>query len=154
VLDEEITMRRRLSLAMLITIPCIVAIGVTAQTADVSNSSPDRTTVVGCLTSTGFRPSPGSGGPTYVTTFVITITGARTSGVVPTSGTIGTGNANSSAYRLDVDYNRLYSALGHKIEVVGTVQEQKNGITTDAGSVLDWPKLKVDSFKVLSSTCS
>ena len=145
-------MRRRLSLAMLITIPCIVAIGVTAQTAGAPNSSPDRTTVVGCVSGRGF--SPGSGGHNYVTTFVITIIGARASGVVPTSGTTATGNPNSSAYRLDVDYDRLYSALGHKIEVVGTVQEQKNGITRDAGSVQDWPTLKVESFKVLSSTCS
>jgi hypothetical protein len=167
-------MRRMLSFTftMLITIPCIIAIGVTTQAAGAADSSPDRTTVVGCLTSPQASQEK-SGWSTPVTSFVVTNTGSETSGVIPTAGT-DKSDSDSTGYRLDVtsflfkasgdydrlypiEYKRLYPDLGHKIQVVGTVRAQKNGVASDvgsAGSALEMPELKVESIKVLSATCS
>jgi hypothetical protein len=165
-------MRRMLSFTLLI-IPGIIAIGVTthtAQAAEAAGSGPDRTTVVGCLTSPQASQAE-SGRPTPVTSFVITNTGSGTNGVVPTTGS---DTLDSTGYRLDVtnfllkasgdyetlypiEYKRLYPDLGHKIQVVGTVRAQKNGVASDVGStgsVLEMPELKVESIKVLSATCS
>jgi len=156
---EEVNMSKILSFKVLITVACLVAISVTPQTAGASNSSSDRTTVAGCLTRATSHAATGkAGAPTYVTTFVITNTGSGTSRLIATSGTTGTRNSDSAAYRLDADYNQLYPHLGHIIEVVGVVQEQKNDdIASAVGSprsFLDLPKLRVESVKVLSSICT
>jgi hypothetical protein len=151
-------MSRILSFTMPITVACLVAIGVRTQAAGASKSSADRTTVVGCLTSTTSHATAGkAGAPTQATTFMIT-PGLGTSRVIATSGTTGTGNSDSTSFRLDADYDGLYPQLGHKIEIVGTVEEQRNAdivsVVGPTGSVLDLPKLRVESVRVLSSACS
>lgn len=155
-------MNRMLPFTMLITIPGIVAIGATAQAASPASPNAVRTTVVGCLTNASSQPSS--------PIFMITNTG---SGTVATSGN-SKGESDSAGYRLEAsaflhkmsgdyenlyptDYKRLNREIGHKVEVVGTVQGQKNGVASDAGSnerSLELQEINVESFKVLSSTCS
>jgi hypothetical protein len=102
------------------------------------------------------------------------------SGSTSPSGSVGTSGAAKAAakYRLEADASKLSPHVGHKVEITGTVEEQsgsgssRSGTTTSgtttsgttasgtttsgtsSASAMDAPKLKVDSVKMVSSTCS
>jgi hypothetical protein len=63
----------------------------------------------------------------------------------------------ASKYRLDTDDSKVSPHVGHKVEITGTVEEQPGtaqGTTgTTTATTANEPKLKVDSVKMISSTC-
>jgi hypothetical protein len=86
-----------------------------------------------------------------------------------TTGTSGTtasstkASATASSYRLDADDSKLTAHVGHKVEVTGTIESDSStaaasasGSTsgTSASATSSAPKLKVDSVKMIASTCS
>jgi hypothetical protein len=75
-----------------------------------------------------------------------------------------------SQYRLDADDSKLSPHVGHKVEVTGTVEDhQMSGSTSTGGttppstggtstggssmSATNAPRLKVDTVRMVSSTC-
>lgn len=96
-----------------------------------------------------------------------------------TSAPSSTVSAAAAQYRLDADESKLAPHVGHKVEITGTVQEQGRSPATTGtsgttatgspttgapttgapttGSAIasgaNSPKLKVDSVKMISSTC-
>jgi hypothetical protein len=73
----------------------------------------------------------------------------------PSRATAGAG----TPYRLDADESKLSPHVGHKVEVTGTIEESSSaGSSSAAGSAtstaaMSSPRLKVDSVKMVSSTC-
>jgi hypothetical protein len=74
---------------------------------------------------------------------------------IPSSDAVGTtGSARPAmdkGYRLDGDEKQLNPHVGHKVEIVGVVDE--SAATTGAASSINGPMVKVQSVKMLSETC-
>ena len=71
---------------------------------------------------------------------------------VATSGS-GAGAAASAkaSYRLDGTETALTPHVGHKVEITGTLEEQRPA--SAAGGAASAGTLKVDSVKMVSTTC-
>ena len=71
-----------------------------------------------------------------------------------TSGTSPSASASAKSYRLDADDSQLTPHVGHKVEITGTVQGGASASSaTSTGSTTNAPKLKVDSVKMIASSC-
>lgn len=57
--------------------------------------------------------------------------------------------SSGTEYRLDADDSKLSPHVGHKVEIKGKLDETAGTSTTTMA-----PKLKVDSIKMISSSCS
>jgi hypothetical protein len=131
-----------------------------------TSSNANKVTVTGCIqrasaqTPTGTSGTSGAAVPD--TQFILANASAGTS----TAGTSGTANPSSSAmstaprYRLDDGAeSKITPHVGHKVEITGTVDEQSHptGSGATAGATSSGaaaPKLKVDSIRMIASSCS
>lgn len=141
-----------------------VSVRVSAQTTP-SSSSASKVTVTGCVQrATSESPTGTSGTAAAVipdTQFVLANATAGTS----TAGTSGTTNPSTSStmtaprYRLDdAEQAKIAPHVGHKVEISGTIDDASKstspGATAGATSTAaPAPKLKVESIKMLASTC-
>jgi hypothetical protein len=144
-----------------------------------SSSDAQKVTVSGCLerakdmgASAGTSGTAGTAGATgsasasassssegakYVLNNV-SPTAAGATGTSGTSGATGAGLAAASSYRLDGDDAKLSPHVGHKIEVTGSVQKSASAsasaTATGASASASAPKLKVESVKMIASSCT
>jgi hypothetical protein len=64
------------------------------------------------------------------------------------------------SYQLDADDSQLTPHVGHKVEISGTVEggssssRTSTSSTATASSSASQPKLKVDSVRMIASSCS
>ena len=123
-----------------------------------TSSSANKVTVTGCIQRAAVEAPTATSGTSGAaipdTQFVLA---NATAGTSPT----GTSGASSSAmtttaprYRLDDDaVSKIAPHVGHKVEVTGTVDSSSRSTgATSTGATA--PKLKVDSIKMMASTCS
>ena len=83
------------------------------------------------------------------------LTNAATAGAgapVATSGS-GAGAAGKASYRLDGTESTLTPHVGHKVEITGTLEERPASAAAGASSNTSAGTLKVDSVKMVSTTC-
>jgi hypothetical protein len=139
-----------------------VSVSVNAQTTP-SSSNANKVVVSGCVQrATSESPTGTSGSPTAAipdTQFVL----ANASAASSTTGTSGTPSSSSMTiaprYRLDdADQTKIAPHVGHKVEISGTIDAASHATspTATAGATstaAPAPKLKVDSLKMLASTC-
>jgi len=142
-------------------IACTAVAGVFAQ-APATSESPQSTTaktitVSGCVqrapeatTGTSGATTPSTSGA--ATKFVLTNAMLSTSGTAGTSGTAAPSTTTASEYRLDTEEAKLTPHVGHKVEVTGKVDPASSSEAKPA-SASSAPTLKVDSVKMVSSTC-
>lgn len=154
-----------------------LAVSLFAQTPPASQSSyanAKTITVTGCVEraeqsatgtagTTGIAGSTGVEEPKFVLTNVAaSASGTSASGTAGTSGTSEAGSASiASKYRLDADDEKLQDHVGHKVEITGTVPPAPSAASTteppssssSSASSEKPPKLKVDTVKMVSSTC-
>jgi hypothetical protein len=140
-----------------------IGVALHAQTTATSSNA-NKVTVTGCVqrgssdAPTGTSGTAGASIPD--TQFILANATAGTS----TAGTSGTSSASSSAmtvaprYRLDDDAaSKVTPHVGHKVEVTGTIDEAGHSTAATAGATSSGaaaPKLKVDSIRMIASTCS
>jgi hypothetical protein len=140
-----------------------VAVSVAAQEPQTSRSSMGKTiTVSGCVQRAAETPTGTSGTTpatrsTSETKFVLKSASSSGTATTGTAGTAGAAAANE--YRLDADDAKLTPHVGHKVEISGTLDESAKETTpgqpaTGAASSASAPKLKVDTVRMISSTCS
>src|SRR5205814_4326580 len=171
------------SLGFAAGIVCTVAIAVAAQTTPPSSQTPsssaDKVTVTGCIERSSASPSstPGTTGTSGTTSspssssssskFILNTSPAG-SGAAGTSGTTSTSStpsasasASAKSYQLDADDSQLTPHVGHKVEITGTVEGGSSSSRTStsstgatASSSVSQPKLKVDSVRMIASSCS
>lgn len=145
-------------LALLIS---AVGIGVTSQAQTPTTSAKDsKVTVTGCIqrasaeAPTGTSGTAGAAAPDTQFILANATTGSST------AGTSGSAMATAPRYRLDdAAASKITPHVGHKVEVSGTVDEPSRSMssTPTAGATSTGaaaPKLKVDSIKMIASTCS
>ena len=148
-------------------IACATAMGAAAQTTDSaqmrSSSSKDRVTITGCVQRADERAvgTSGAGGAGSAGATFILATGSSKSTMSPTGGVNPSSSAATtpSSYRLDADEGKLTPHVGHKVEISGTIDAastRSSGTTTEPPTTpsSSTPKLKVDSIKMIASTCS
>ena len=122
-----------------------------------SSSSADKVTLTGCIERSSASSSPtgtsgtaGASSASSETKFILNTAPSSSS----TAGTSGTASASAKSYRLDADDSQLTPHVGHKVEITGTVQGGASASSaTSTGSTTNAPKLKVDSVKMIASSC-
>ncbi len=121
-------------------------------------SADKKMTISGCIERQPASAAAVTGAPTMP--FMLTNAAAAGAGApVATSGT-GAGAAAGAkvSYRLDGTESTLTPHVGHKVEITGTIEEQRPasaaaGGTTSASSNVTAGTLKVDSVKMVSTAC-
>lgn len=116
-----------------------------------------KVTYSGCIE----RQPASAAAVTGTPTMPFTLTNASSAGAgapVATSGTGAGAAAAKMSYRLDGTESTLTPHVGHKVEITGTLEEQRPasaaaGATTSASSNTPAGTLKVDSVKMVSTTC-
>jgi myosin-crossreactive antigen len=117
-------------------------------------------TVTGCVGRAQEQQAPttgttGAATATPETKFVLTNASVKTSETTGTSGTAApSATAISSEYRLDSDDAKLTTHVGHKVEITGTIEQPSRTEQKPPASAANAPTLKVDSVRMISSTCS
>lgn len=152
---------KKVGLALLLS-AAVVSVSVGAQTTP-SSSNANKVTVTGCVqravseSPTGTSGVAGAAKPD--TQFIL----ANASAGTATAGTSGTSTSSmptASRYRLDdAEQAKIAPHVGHSVEISGTVDDASHatspGATPGATSTAaPAPKLKVDSIKMLASSCS
>jgi hypothetical protein len=122
-----------------------------------SASGKNIITVSGCIqraeqAPTGTTGTPGATGSTRDTKFLLTNAAVSPTGTTGTAGAAPS-TAVASEYRLDADDAKLTPHVGHKVEISGTVVPPPSTTEPPAASAANAPKLKVDTVKMISSTC-
>lgn len=134
------------------------------QPSQSSRSSDKSITVTGCIQqaekgatgTSGTASAPASSSanePKFLLTNAALSTqasgeAAGTSGAAPSAASV------ASEYRLDADDAKLSPHVGHKVEISGTVSKKAYSATqAPAASAANAPKLKVDSVRMISSSC-
>jgi len=162
---EEVTMQQNLwRVGTFGAVACALAIGVAAQTANPSqtpSSSSSQTkmdnkvTVTGCVQRADTAAPTGTSGSTAAASssskFILENAKSGSSSSSSTAGTTGSASsATASSYKLDADDAKLTPHVGHKVEISGTIESASSA----ASSSMSSPTLKVDSVKMIASTCS
>jgi hypothetical protein len=116
-----------------------------------------KVTISGCIERQPASAAAVTGAPSMP--FMLTNASAAGAGAaVATSGTgAGAAAGNKASYRLDGTESTLTPHVGHKVEITGTMEEQRSG-SAAAGAAsgsanAPTATLKVDSVKMVSTTC-
>lgn len=154
---------RRVGLALLIS-AAVVSVSLGAQTTP-SSSNANKVTVTGCvqraMSESPTGTSGAAGAAKHDTQFVL----ANASAGTATAGTSGAATPSSSAmttaprYRLDdAEQTKIAPHVGHRVEISGTIDDPSHSSSPSAtpgatSTAAPAPKLKVDSIKMLASSC-
>ena len=147
---------------------CAFATAVSAQaqsTASTSSSQMANTsiTVQGCIERGAPMPSSTTGATGTAGSaeeFVLSHASESSAPASPSTATGTSGSMNvATSYRLDATDATLTPHVGHKVEIKGTVESpaasaSNSASSSTASSSSSAPKLKVDSVKMIASSCS
>jgi len=137
----------------------------TSQTRSAQSAS-RSVTVTGCLqrgttSATGTTGTASSSRTASAGGYLLmnaTIGSSSSTSGSPSSASRATAGAGTP-YRLDADESKLSPHAGHKVEVTGTIEESSSASSSSAAgsatstAAMSSPRLKVDSVKMVSSTC-
>ena len=118
-----------------------------ARPAPAAPSADKKVTFSGCIE----RQPPSAAAVTGAANMPFTLTNASAAGA---NAPVATSGAAAKSYRLDGTDSMLSPHVGHKVEVTGTIQEAAPaGGANATGSANAAARLKVDSVKMVSTTC-
>jgi hypothetical protein len=137
-----------------------LAVALAAQEPQTPRSGSNKLiTVTGCIQRATEAPTGTSGtaGAAKMGDTKFLLTSVATSGT-GTAGTSGTAS-RANEYRLDADDAKLTPHVGHKVEVSGSLDDAASAAAPPAAagaatSAANAPKLKVETVKMIASTCS
>ena len=150
---------KRFQTSMFTAIACAVTVSVSAQTPPPTGGAtpPEfgahkKITITGCLERT--KDSTAANRTTFMLNNIVSDSPAATG----TAGTSGSEKApRASSYRLEGEDSKLSPHVGHKIAITGTVEDRPmsaTGTPAASASSADAPKMKVDTVKMIASSCS
>ena len=151
---------KRFQSSMFTAVACAFAVGVSAQTTPPAAGVTQPTfgahktiTITGCL-----ERAKESAATSDRTKFMLNNIVPNAPAATGTTGTSGSEKAPAvSSYRLDSDDSKLTAHVGHKIEVTGTVEDRPmnaSGASAAGASGSEAPKMKVDTVKMIASSCT
>ena len=129
----------------------------TSASANADRANADKkVTLSGCIE----RQPPSAAAVTGAANMPFTLANASAAGAKAPVGTTGTSAGAASAaksYRLDGAESTLSPHVGHKVEITGTIEEPSasaaSGAAASASSSAAMARLKVDSLKMVSTSC-
>ena len=141
-----------------VAIAVVVSVGLAAQGATSSTQSPQNgISVTGCVERAD--PSAPAAGSTEAAPAgdkkMFILTNVMPSGAASeTTGTSGGGSGSRAAasnrkFPLDADESKLTPHIGHRVEINGTFVSSGPGV-----GVAGAPKLKVETLRMLASSCA
>jgi hypothetical protein len=123
-----------------------------SQSSSTQSASAKTLTVTGCVQRAEEHPTATAGAAD--TKFVLTNASPKTNETAGTSGTTAPAATDiSSEYKLDSDDAKLSNHVGHKVEISGTIEQPSRTEEKPPASAANAPTLKVDSVRMISSTC-
>jgi hypothetical protein len=148
---------KRLQSSMFAAVACALTVSVSAQTTPPTGGvtqptfgADKKVTITGCLERS--------------TESVATNDRFMLNNIVPNApsmtGTVGTSGSEKApkarSYRLGGDDSKLSPHVGHKVEITGTVEDRPMSAGTRAASgwAIEAPKLKVETVKIIASSCT
>ena len=174
-------MKSRIWSATCATFVLGVGIGLLAQESPASQSSSQSAagksvTITGCVgkaeqTATGTSGVAGAAATNKDAKFVLKDASKSPSSATGTAGAEGASATSASAteYKLDGDDAKLTPHVGHKVEITGTVDDKGASSSSSSASATaspstspsasastsstNTPTLKVDSVKMIASSC-
>jgi hypothetical protein len=121
-----------------------------------AQSSAKSVTVTGCV-QRAEEHATGTTGTTGAmdTKFVLANASLKTDQMTGTTGTTAAPptTAVASEYKLDTDESKLSAHVGHKVEITGTIEQPSMSEQKPPASAANAPTLKVESVKMVASTC-
>jgi hypothetical protein len=148
---------KRLQSSMFAAVACALAVSASAQTTPPTGGvtqptfgADKKVTITGCLERSKESVATGD-------RFMLNNIVPNAPSMTGTTGTSGSEKApKASSYRLDGDDSKLSPHLGHKIEITGTVEDLPMSAGTPAASgwATEAPKLKVETVKMIASSCT
>ncbi len=134
------------------------ALAATAALAQNPAANANTVTVSGCVQrATATSNDTGSRAGTMMTDtrFVLAGASARSSTAAAPTGTSGSTAAAAHEHRLDdANSDQIAAHVGHKVEITGTIEDHGAAATSADSAAASSPKLKVDSVKMIASSCS
>lgn len=125
--------------------------------------TPNTITVSGCLqsapaTATAETRGPAGAGASAAAGPAFMLSGVTSTAAGDTKGgAVGTTGTAATSYKLEGDAKQLSPHLNHRVEIMGRVQSSSASATgaerAAPGSTAAGPTLRVESVKMLSSTC-
>lgn len=150
---------KRLQSSIFATVACALTVSASAQTTPTAGAATqplfdaNKVTITGCL-----ERAKDSAAASDRTTFVLNNIAPAAPAMTGTAGTSGSEKTpKASSYRLDGEDSKLSPHVGHKIEVTGTVEDGPmgtTGTTAGSGSAAEAPKFKVQTVKMIASSCT
>ncbi len=119
-----------------------------------ASSSMKAVTIGGCIQKAADAPTGTSGSAAASTKFLLTKAAMTPAGATGTAGSPTPSTAVASEYRLDWDEAKLTPHVGHKVEITGSVVAAPATTQPPAASAANAPTLRVESIKMVASTCS
>ena len=150
-------MSRQPAMIAIIGVGCAIALHAQTSTNRATNRTiPERITLTGCVERAD-QVSAATVGTTVDSLSFVLI--KATKGTAADSRTVATGGRPAEAnrgntYRLDADVDTLNPHVGHKVEITGTVTENRpQADAADPSSASNAPKVKVSQVKMIAETC-
>jgi hypothetical protein len=149
---------KRLQSSMFAAVACALTVSVSAQTTPPTGgvSQPTfgadkKVTITGCLERSKESVATND-------RFVLNNIVPNAPAMTGTTGTSGSEKApKASSYRLDGDDSKLSPHIGQKVEITGSVEDRPmsaTGTPAASGSAPEAPKFKVESVKMIASSCT
>jgi hypothetical protein len=149
---------KRLQSSMFAAVACALTVSVSAQTTPPTGGVTQPTfgadkkiTITGCLERSKESVATSD-------RFILNNIVPNAPSMTGTAGTSGSEKApKASSYRLDGDDSKLSPHLGHKVEITGTVEDRPmsaTGTPGASGSAPEAPKFKVETVKMIASSCT
>jgi len=121
-----------------------------------ASTKADNITVTGCISrspqSSAAAPSTpgavGTAGSRSDSGFMLNVAKPSGAGSAPGASPAPGASAAASSYKLDADDSKLSPHVGHKVEITGSLDKASSSSPSSS------PRLKVDSVKMIASSCS
>jgi hypothetical protein len=147
---------KRLQSSLFAAVGCALTVSVSAQTTALTGgvSKPtfgagETVTITGCLERSNESVATND-------RFVLNNIVPNAPAMAGTAVTSGPERPNVTSYRLAAEDSKLSRHVGHKIEITGTVEDRQMnaaGASGATGSARDAPKFKVETVKMIASSC-
>ena len=138
------------------TTGAVLAQAPSSQTSQQSTSA-KTLTVTGCVQPAQQQGTTGTTGTTPGASQIKFVLTNAALGTTATTGTTGAAappsTAIASQYKLDTDESKLSPHVGHKVEITGTVEQPSATEQKPPASAANSPTLKVDSVRMVATTC-
>jgi hypothetical protein len=127
-----------------------------AQTSPQSTGTANHVMLTGCVQKAAPAPTATTGaiGSANADATTYTLTNVTTTPSSAGTPAAGSGMPPASTYRLDAQDSQIAPHVGHKVEINGTLVPGSTSSLSTASKEATGPQVKVESLRMIASSCS